>query len=255
MRRWFSSSSQRKKIRGIFIDRQIFSALQLKPDLPSSAGTDGNQQEESESPAASGHVEIPGLTVVTGKYSSRLREKNFSPLELALRKSYRGDASLLRSARDIVNQQSPYVISNQEMNKILKYLESRGLVSWILVSKDEPEEYQEELKKTVADLSGVSILPDSGDLEQVIEEITTKFQHLPPHETLLVSGRDPIISFGSTANHLTARFRSSLSQSFPSLTFSRPQVRSGPIRPNYSLDEVSQIRGIIEEINGVSYRS
>jgi hypothetical protein len=210
-RRLFSSSSQRNKIRGIFIDHHIFSSLPIKQDALSSSA----QQDTSSAPG--GHVEIPGLTVVTGKYSSRLREKNFSPLELALRKSYRGDASLLRSARDIVNQQSPYVISNQEMNKLLKYIESRGLVGWILMSDDEPEEYREELTKTVSELSDVRILPDSGNPDEVIEEITTKFHNFLPHETLLVSHRDPILSFGNIANHLTTRFRSTFSSyhSFP----------------------------------------
>jgi phosphatidylserine/phosphatidylglycerophosphate/cardiolipin synthase-like enzyme len=199
-RRLFSSSSQRNKIRGIFIDQNIFSSLPIKQDPLSS---------DEQAPTTTGHhVEIPGLTLVTGKYSSKLREKNFSPLELALRKSHRGDASLLRSARDIVDQQSPYVISNQEMNKILKYIESRGLFGWILMSNTEPEEYREELKKTVAELSNVRILPDSGGgTDQVIEEIKTKFQHILPHQTLLVSHRDPILSFGNIANHLTTRFR------------------------------------------------
>jgi hypothetical protein len=192
------SASQRNKILGIFIDKEILSALSLKPDLSSPSEQDGQE---------SGHVDIPGLTLVTGKYSSKLREKNFSPLELALRKSYRGDASLLRSARDIVNKQSLYVVSNQEMNQMLNYISSRGIAGWILVSKDEPEVYREELEKTVSGISGINLLTEDGEADQTIQTIQTKFQHLPSHQTLLVSQRDPIITFGNTLNHLTTRFR------------------------------------------------
>jgi hypothetical protein len=194
-----ASSGQRNKILGIFIDKDILSALSVKHESSGPSSDDLGQE--------SGHVDIPGLTLVTGKYSSKLREKNFSPLELALRKSYHGDASLLRSARDIVNKQSLYVMSNQEMNKILNYISSRGIAGWVLMSKDEPEVYREELDKTLSGIGGINLLTEDGDDDQTIQAIQTKFQHLPPHQTLIVSQRDSIITFGNSMNHLTTRFR------------------------------------------------
>jgi hypothetical protein len=39
------------------------------------------------------------------------------------------------------------------------------------------------------------------------------------------------------------------------LTPTRPLTKFGSLRSTYALDEVAQLRDIIEDINGVSYRS
>lgn len=253
---------QRNKICGIFIDDGILSSPSLSlvsTSTPTTSSIDTSEIED----AGEGTSHISGLTLVTGKYSSKLKKKNFSLFEIALNKhSKYNDGSLLRTAKDFINQNNENIKRNHEINKILNYLEARGLISLLSINSiNESDEYHEELAQFLVPMKKIEIIKRVNEVEndEIFMKIQNKFEIFPTYQTLLISSRDNIINYGNENNYLTARFRSASFSSSSSFyfhfTLHRSQTRSGLNRSNYTIEEVSQIRDIIEDINGISYRS
>lgn len=196
-RRYFSQRNfSSQKILGIFIDKNVLCSV-----LPSQ-----ESEEKEERASLSVPVEIPGITEVTTKYSNKLREKNFSLFEIALRKSSRGDASLLRSAKEAVNQRNRNVLINRDMANTLKYIETRGIIGRVLSVIDEPQEYREELVETVSGLSHIHITTDDLPIDHLVSDIQNVFGRFPPHQTLVVSSRSDLILDCHSKNFLTCSF-------------------------------------------------
>ncbi len=202
MRRRYLShlNTSRHKILGIFIDKNILCSI-----LPSELEEE-REREKEEKNALTAPVEIPGITEVTTKYSNKLREKNFSLFEIALRKNSRGDASLLRSAKEAVNQKNRNVIINRDMANLLKYTETRGIKGRVLSVFDEPLEYREELIETVASLSNIQITMKDLPTDELVTDIKAFFAKFPHNQTLIVSARNDLLAECNTQNFLTCSF-------------------------------------------------
>jgi len=262
----------------------VFNTQPEKDDLSSMLGSsDTNEKSSADAKkntlktVSSPHMDI------RSKYAGKLRnriETGVAGIDLAKSEKEdtltRGDASIHMAARDLIssegmggttNTSSTRWLATTGVGKLLSFVTARSMQIALLPMPSTPshpltdehvkhtKQEMESLTKQLPNIEFHLLVPDgrrrgaagterSNDnaAEDVVTHVLSEIDSVPPVKFLVVSDRDDYLKAARDSGMFTCRIRPK-------------NKRRGDVTTNYTVEDVSSVLDIINEINGISFNS